>query len=136
MRASTKDLLSISEGILANTPPVKKVPVVTESKIDDGIKDVVVPDSFVDSILSFSNALNESSSQKAEQEPKPQVKVDEAEVIRKKVDSIVERLKSILAEAREVLTELTSTGMIGCGTQKKLMMRKDQEYPPKPKKKK
>jgi MoxR-like ATPase len=136
MRASTKDLLSITEGILAATLPVKKVPVVTESKVDEDIKDVVVPDSFVNSILSFSTALNEAKATEEPQAVKPLKKVDETEVLQKKVNSIVERLKSILAEAREVLTELTSTGMIGCGTQKKLMMRKDQEYPPKPKKKK
>jgi len=60
MSASTKDLLALSESILAETPPVKEV-VTKSTVVDDGLKAVVVPDAFVDQIVGFNGALNESS---------------------------------------------------------------------------
>lgn len=129
MGASTKDLLALSEGILAESPPVKEVPV-TNPIIDDGLKAIVVPDSYVDQILGFAGSLNEST------EPKETIQedtIEEAELLEQKVQSLIERLKSILKEAKTVLQEMTTVGSLGTGPQKKMMMKKDC-YPPKPSK--
>ena len=129
MGASTKDLLALSEGILAESPPVKEVPV-TNPMIDDGLKAIVVPDSYVDQILGFAGSLNEST------EPRETIQqdtIEEAELLEQKVQSLIERLKSILKEAKTVLQEMTTVGSLGTGPQKKMMMKKDC-YPPKPSK--
>tara|TARA_R100001440_G_scaffold59142_1_gene78956 strand:- start:213 stop:671 length:459 start_codon:yes stop_codon:yes gene_type:complete len=125
MSASTKDLLALSESILADPTPVKEVPV-TNPIIDDGLKAIEVPDSYVSEIIGFAG-LKESS--------KPAVvekveESDQAKLLEQKVQDLVERLKSLLKEAKTVLQEMTTVGSLGVGTQKKLMMRKS-EYPPK-----
>lgn len=129
MGASTKDLLALSEGILAESPPVKEVPV-TNPMIDDGLKAIVVPDSYVDQILGFAGSLNESTEPR---ETIQQETIEEAELLEQKVQSLIERLKSILKEAKTVLQEMTTVGSLGTGPQKKMMMKKDC-YPPKPSK--
>jgi hypothetical protein len=129
MSASTKDLLALSEGILAESSSVKEVPV-TNPMIDDGLKAIVVPDSYVDQILGFAGSLNEST------EPRETIQqdtIEEAELLEQKVQSLIERLKSILKEAKTVLQEMTTVGSLGTGPQKKMMMKKDC-YPPKPSK--
>jgi len=121
MSASTKDLLALSESILAETEPAKAVvPVGADPIVDDGLKDVVVPDDFVSDILNFSGRLNEAEALTPEEEPVQTL--NEATLTEEKVLSLVERLKALINEAREVMTEMTTTGMIGGGTQKKLMM--------------
>jgi len=120
--ASTKDLLALSEGILAETPPVEEVPV-TNPILDDGLKAIVVPDSYVDKIL----GLNESSESVEVEKPQQQ---DQSKILEQKVESLIERLKSLLGEARDVLQEMTGTGTgsIGVGVTKPLGMvrRKDE----------
>lgn len=128
MGASTKDLLSLTEGILADSAPVKEVPV-TNQIIDDGLKAIVVPDSYVDQILGFAGSMNESTTAEEVSDGKALV---EAKVLEQKVQSLIERLKSLLNEAKHVLKEMTTTGSIGVGTQKKMMVVKDECYPPKP----
>mgnify|MGYP003143842542 FL=1 len=130
--ASTKDLLALSEGILADPTPVKEVPV-TNPIIDDGLKAIVVPDSYVDEILGFAGSMNESKQpepiKESEVVEEPN-QLEEAKLLEQKVQSLVERLKSLLAEAKNVLQEMTTVGSLGTGTQKKMMLRKT-EYPPK-----
>lgn len=113
MGASTKDLLSITEGILTETPPVKEV--VTNSKVvDDGLKAVVVPDAYVNQILGFNNALSESSDPVKKQEMMPEFEpITEATILKERLESLVERLKSLLKEAKEVMEEMTGSGMGG-----------------------
>jgi hypothetical protein len=113
MGASTKDLLSITEGILTETPPVKEV--VTNSKVvDDGLKAVVVPNAYVNQILGFNNALSESSDPVKKQEMMPEFEpITEATILKERLESLVERLKSLLKEAKEVMEEMTGSGMGG-----------------------
>ena len=126
MSASTKDLLALSEGILAQTPPVKEASVPTvESPVmaspmvgrpveDGGIESVVVPNSYVDQIVGFSNALNESSDPEKKQEMMPVFEpISEAGILKERLETLVEHLKQLLKEARDVMEEMTTTGMIG-----------------------
>tara|TARA_R100001460_G_scaffold12725_3_gene29071 strand:+ start:34561 stop:35031 length:471 start_codon:yes stop_codon:yes gene_type:complete len=135
MSASTKDLLALSEGILADPTPVKEVPV-TNPMLDDGLKAVVVPDSYVDQVLGFAGALRESTKTELIKESKVSekpVQISEAELLEQKIQDLVERLKSLLGEAKDVLQEMTTVGSLGVGPQKKMSLKKT-EYPPKPSK--
>jgi hypothetical protein len=113
MSASTKDLLALSESILTETPPVKEV--VTKSKVvDDGLKAVVVPNEFVNQIVGFNSALKESSDPDKKQEMMPDFEpITEATILKERLESLVENLKTLLREAKEVMEEMTTTGMIG-----------------------
>jgi len=110
MSASTKDLLALSESILAETPPVKEV--VTKSKVvDDGLKAVVVPNEFVNQIVGFNSALKESSDPDKKQEMMPEFEpITEATILKERLETLVENLKELLKEAREVMQEMTSSG--------------------------
>lgn len=111
MSASTKDLLALSESILSQTKPAKEVvPVGADPIVDDGLKAVVVPDTFVENVLNFSDRLNEGST--ATFEEKPVAYVNEAKLTEEKIISLVERLKSLIGEARELMEQVT-TGMVG-----------------------
>jgi len=136
MSASTKDLLALSESILTKTPPVKEV--VTNSKVvDDGLKAVVVPNEFVNQIVGFNSALKESSDPDKKQEMMPEFQpITEATILKERLESLVENLKELLKEAKNVMQEMTTCGMIGRGADKALP-RGDNTYPPVyPKKKK
>lgn len=113
MGASTKDLLALSESILAETPPVKEV--VTNSQVvDDGLKAVVVPDAFVNQIVGFNGALNESSDPDKKQEMMPEFEpITEATILKERLESLVENLKTLLREAKEVMEEMNATGSFG-----------------------
>ena len=114
MSASTKNLLALTEGILSETPPVKEVVAKTDPIIDDGLKAVVVPDTFVNQIIGFNGALNESSDPDKKQELMPEFEpITEATILKERLESLVENLKSLLREAKEVMEEMTTTGMIG-----------------------
>jgi len=114
MSASTKDLLSLSESILAATPPVKEVVTNSDPILDDGLKAVVVPDSFVDQIVGFNGALNESSDPDKKQELMPKFEpINEATILKEKLETLVENLKTLLKEARQVMEEMTASGFGG-----------------------
>tara|TARA_S200002703_G_scaffold20257_1_gene16511 strand:- start:394 stop:831 length:438 start_codon:yes stop_codon:yes gene_type:complete len=129
MSASTKDLLALSESILAETPPVKEV--VTKSEVvDDGLKAVVVSDAFVKQVVGFNGALNESSDPDKKQEMMPEFEpITEATVLKERLETLVENLKALLKEAKNVMQEMTTCGMIGVGAAKALP-RGDDTYPP------
>jgi len=113
MSASTKDLLALTEGILADPTPVKEVVVQSDPIVDDGLKAVVVPDAFVNQVVGFSNALNESSDPDKKQEMMPEFEpIDEATILKERFETLVESLKKLLKEARDVMEEMTTTGMI------------------------
>tara|TARA_R100001460_G_scaffold10430_8_gene24718 strand:+ start:2418 stop:2813 length:396 start_codon:yes stop_codon:yes gene_type:complete len=120
MSASTKNLLALTEGILAQTAPVKEIVTNSDPIIDDGLKAVVVPDSYVNKVLGFSEALNEASDPARKQQLIEEANsIDEAQLLKEKVESLVERLKSLIIEAKEVVNEMVTTGMIGAGPMKK-----------------
>lgn len=129
MSASTKDLLALSESILADTTPVKEI--VTKSEVvDDGLKAVVVPDAFVNQIVGFNGALKESSDPDKKQEMMPEFEpITEATILKERLETLVENLKQLLKEAKNVMEEMTTCGMIGVGAAKALP-RGDDSYPP------
>jgi hypothetical protein len=109
--SSTKDLLSITEGILNSAKP-KSTAVPNESVASDGIRDVQVRESYMEQILSFASPLNEAS--------KKVQKVDEVAILKERRESLIERLKGLLKEARDLLAEETTVGCVGTGKQTKL----------------
>tara|TARA_S200002703_G_scaffold157038_1_gene163973 strand:- start:1 stop:417 length:417 start_codon:yes stop_codon:yes gene_type:complete len=117
MSASTKDLLALTEGILSETPSVEKVAVPNHKGRlvpDDGLKDVMVPNAFVDQIVGFNGALNESSDPDKKQEMMPDFEpITESTILKERLETLVESLKQLLKEARNVMEEMTTTGMIG-----------------------
>jgi len=114
MSASTKNLLSITEGILTQTPPVKEVVVNGNPIVDDGLKAVIVPDSFVDQVVGFNGALNESSDPDKKMRMMPEFEpITETTILKERLETLVESLKNLLKEAKEVMEEMTTTGMIG-----------------------
>ena len=148
MNASTKYLLALSESILATTKAVEAKETPKGSVAETGIKDVEVPDNFVNEIISFSERFDESKEVKeqAQKEVKEQ-SIEDKVLLEQRLESLIERLKSILKEARTVLTEMTSSGSVGGGltfvaqhkggrSGRKAVSSKDKEdsYPPKPNK--
>tara|TARA_R100000664_G_scaffold631_1_gene1901 strand:+ start:973 stop:1380 length:408 start_codon:yes stop_codon:yes gene_type:complete len=116
MSASTKNLLALTEGILSETPPVQKVTIPNhegQPVKDDGLKDVIVPNAFVDQVVGFNDALNESSDPDKKQDLMPEFEpITEASLLKERLESLVENLKNLLKEARVVMEEMSSTGMI------------------------
>ena len=118
----------MTQSILESSDPVKEVvPINADPIVDDGLKAVVVPDSFVDNIINFSEKLEEGKVSDYREAPvdyeqKNAVMLTESTTTGDKISLIIERLKSLIGEAREVIEEMTTTGMLGQGPQKKLMM--------------
>ena len=114
MSASTKNLLALTEGLLAQAPPVKEAARKLDPIVDDGLKDVVVPNAFIDQVVGFSNALDEATDPVKKQEMMPKFEpITEETILKERLESLVENLKSLLKEARTVMEELTSAGSIG-----------------------
>lgn len=100
------------DSILGNVATNKDIP--KDSKPNNGlnIKDVVVPDSLVESVLNFNRKIPHVEEVVEEVEPEDQPRVDEAAIV-SKVSSLVSKLSSLLQEAKMVIAEMTSCGMIG-----------------------
>ena len=130
MSSSTKDLLALSEGILSTPTPVKELSPKVDPIVDDGLKAVIVPDSFVNQVVGFSHALQESSDPEKKQALMPEFEsITEETILRERLETLVENLKSLLKEAKNVMQEMTTCGMIGVGPAKALP-RGDDSYPP------
>ena len=113
---TTKSLIGIAESILAE-PPLPEAPTPKNTVVDDGIKAITVPDSYVDAILGFAGSVNETTKTVPEVE-----KIDEAAILRERRRVLVKKLKDLLKEARDFMQETTFTGSIGVGTQKSMGM--------------
>ncbi len=57
---TTKNLIGIAESILAG-PSIEEVPTPKNTIVDDGLKAVKVPDSYMDAILGFAGSLTTMS---------------------------------------------------------------------------
>ena len=90
--------------------------------IVDDLKGITVPDSFIENIVNFSGKLDEGSVATFEEKPVEFLK--EAKLSEQKITSLVERLKLLIQEAREVMTEMTTSGMVGSGIQRNLLKKK------------
>ena len=109
---TTKSLIGIAESILAE-PPLPEAPTPKNTVVDDGIKAIIVPDSYVDAILGFAGSINETTKAKTVPEVK---KIDEAAILKERRRVLVKKLKGILKEARDLMQEMTTattTGKIG-----------------------
>ena len=113
---TTKNLIGIAESILAG-PPVEEAPTPKNTIVDDGLKAVKVPDSYMDAILGFAGSLKETTKTVPEVE-----KIDEAAILREKRRVLVNKLKGILKEARDLMQEMTTVGSLGTGVQKSMGM--------------
>jgi len=132
MSASTKNLLALSEAILNQTKPVEEVsPVGVDPIVDDGLKNIEVPDAFVENVLNFSGRLNEGDTTTFEE--KPVQYLNEAKMTEERVLSLVEKLQALIKEARDVMTEMTTTGMLGAGS---MLGSQPRKFLPKKKRKK
>ena len=113
---TTKNLIGIAESILAG-PSIEEVPTPKNTIVDDGLKAVKVPDSYMDAILGFAGSLKETTKTVPEVE-----KIDEAAILREKRRVLVNKLKGILKEARDLMQEMTTVGSLGTGVQKSMGM--------------
>lgn len=137
MSYDMKKLLALSEGILAGTTDVKEVAL--SRKQDNpssparpviNVKDVEVPDTYVQSIISFATASHLNEQQ--DEAPLQEDSLSEAQRLEEKMQSLVERLLELIREAKGVMTEMTSTGSFSFGAGKKLMFKRQKgAYPPK-----
>ena len=138
MSSSTKDLLALSEGILSNPAPVKELSPKVDPIVDDGLKAVIVPDSFVNQVVGFNHALQESSDPERKQELMPEFEpITEETILRERLETLVETLKKLLRETKDVIQEMTTCGMVGDNLSGKEapVVKRDDTYPPKPRKK-
>jgi len=138
MSSSTKDLLALSEGILSNPAPVKELSPKVDPIVDDGLKAVIVPDSFVNQVVGFNHALQESSDPEKKQELMPEFEpITEETILRERLETLVETLKKLLRETKDVMQEMTTCGMMGVNLSGKEapVVKRDDTYPPKPRKK-
>lgn len=91
------------------------------------LKNIKVPESFVESIVGFAT--------KKDSEPVAEVRLDERQVAENKLSDIVKRLNDLLIEARQIISEVTTTGMIATGViGKKEVPSNLKKHMPKPKK--
>lgn len=75
------------------------------------LKNVKVSDNLVESIVNF--ATKKTSEIVIEEE-----RVDEEELVQDRLSDLVKRLRDLLKEAKEFMSEMTTTGMIGVGPMK------------------
>lgn len=77
----------------------------TQPKFNSGpnLKNIQVPDSLVESIVGF--VTNK-------EEPKELERFDETAKVENKISDLVRRLSDLLKEAKEVMSEMTTVGMI------------------------
>tara|TARA_R100001377_G_scaffold85314_1_gene71566 strand:- start:2970 stop:3434 length:465 start_codon:yes stop_codon:yes gene_type:complete len=137
MSYDMKKLLALSEGILAGTTNVKEVALSRQQDNPSSparpvidVKDVEVPDTYVQSILSLAKVLPLNEQQ--DKAPLQEDSLSEAQRLEEKMQSLVERLLELIREAKGVMTEMNSTGNFSFGEGKKLMFkRQNGAYPPK-----
>lgn len=133
-RASANSALlaeQILQGIMSGDakPPVTKVPsnqLVQEfsKKVTSGpnLKNIKISDNLVESIVNF-------ATKKAPEPVVEEERVDEEELVQDRLSDLVKRLSDLLKEAREFMTEMTTTGMIGVGPMKTMKTKKKGKKP-------
>jgi len=116
-------IIDIAMGVLSNMDPkANSVPPsvggespIRESRKDPMVSDFVpdvsntkVTDDYIDQILEGTMGV---ASKKKQSQPAKQVK--KQPVTEARITDIIQKLSSLLTEAKEVLSEMTTTGMIG-----------------------
>jgi hypothetical protein len=100
-------------GPVSNPTPQRSGPIREAGIPVPDVSKIEVPDAFVTAVLEFTN--RGSSNEELIVESGEVEEVNEAVVITNKVQDLVVRLASLIKEARVVLEEMTSVGMIGVG---------------------
>ena len=87
----------------------KPIPSPTPNKIRSvpNLKNIEVPEHLVESIVNFAKGNKEEVIQDSP------VELNEEVVVQNKMSDLVQRLSSLLKEAKQFINELNSTGMIG-----------------------
>ena len=116
-------VIDIAMGILSNmdprkdsisTPSKTRAPLVEEKTVSDYVPDITdasVGDDYITSILEGSMGLTVENKKKKpikEIKKQPTTNINE-----EKVTDLISRLSSLLAEARQMIDEMTTVGMIG-----------------------
>lgn len=86
------------------------------------LKNIKISDNLVESIVNF--ATKKTPEPIVEEE-----RVDEEELVQDRLSDLVKRLSDLLKEAREFMTEMTTTGMIGVGPMKRMKTKKKGKKP-------
>lgn len=130
IKDSAKSAL-LAEQIMSGMVGGDKPPTTTsfqQPKYSSGpnLKNIKVPESFVESIVGFAT--------KKDPEPVVEDRLDERQVAENKLSDIVKRLNDLLIEAREIISEVTTTGMLATGVMgKKTIPDNLKKHGPKPK---
>jgi hypothetical protein len=118
----------IMKGIMGGDtkPPVtQSSPSIEEfsKKVTSGpnLKNIKIPDNLVESIVNF--ATKKTPEPLVEEE-----RVDEEELVQDKLSDLVRRLSALLKEAKEFVSEMTTTGMIGVGPMKGKKIKKGKRH--------
>jgi hypothetical protein len=110
------DDLDIAEQILQGMSGGKAIKSSTQANRDDGIKSIKITDSIAESFIR--SIVPED---KPTVTPEPIVE-DAVSISETKISNLISKLNSLLQEAKTVITELTTVGMIG--TNQKFVLNK------------
>ena len=121
--SSNADLVAATEDIFGsmNAPDKTGMPTGATAKAVpmNEIKGIQLSDSLVDQLVDFGARVNEGKTSTTPKRRRPAPVVEEIasltneEVLLEKVDTLIQRLSSLLKEAKETIVEMTSAGMIG-----------------------
>lgn len=116
-------VIDIAMGVLSNMDPVKdsvaapvrsSTPIAESKEVSDFVPDVTdtdVSDDYIASILE--GTMGVPVERKAKKPIKEQQKQPSKKINEEKVNDLIARLSSLLAEAKEMINEMTTVGMIG-----------------------
>ena len=112
LKSSMKAFESL-DSILGNVVNNKDIPKDAKPRLGPDLKNVVVPDSLIENVINFSKNIPEKKKEIIEEAVEvEEERVDEA-AITNKVSDLVSKLSLLLQEAKTVIAEMTSCGMIG-----------------------
>lgn len=114
------------DSILSSSPKQQKPPTVRPDFMGKGlpvgpdITNIKVPDSLVESILAFNNVKSPEEEQR-EELTQPEIVSESIEEKETKLNTLVGKLSSLLKEAKVLLDEMTTSGMIGTNMKANLL---------------
>lgn len=118
-------VIDIAMGVLNNMDPVKNTtptpvrnrhPISESNTISDFVPDVTdtnVSDDYIRSILEGTMGVSVEKKKKVAVKEQNKVQPKPAKLNEEKLTDLITRLSSLLAEAKQMLSEMTTVGMIG-----------------------
>lgn len=119
-------VIDIAMGVLSNMDPIRdsvaapvrsSTPIAESKEVSDFVPDVTdtnVSDDYIASILE--GTMGVSIEKKNKKPIKEQQKKTSKKINEDKVNDLIQRLSSLLAEAKQMINEMTTVGMIGTNT--------------------